>query len=180
MKSYLYNSGSVKNILPNGLKLFHILQDLHHPHILSVNNAESSHVDKVVLEIFQIKRLNILNKFLLFRNVLANQLLIFRSVNSLIITQFYLYSSIIVLVYLIIVQQIQKFNLANKTDLFIYMLHNSFTKHKYYVDIRKIHVFCLFYDCQKKRLIIILVIKWKSYKSELNCEKDRAWCNIKL
>lgn len=57
---YLYDSGSVENILPDRLKLLHILQDLHHPYILGVNNAESSHVDKIILEVFQIKRLNIL------------------------------------------------------------------------------------------------------------------------
>jgi hypothetical protein len=50
--SHLYDARFVENTLAHWLEPFHVLQYLSHPNILSVNNTESGHVHKVVLEVF--------------------------------------------------------------------------------------------------------------------------------
>jgi hypothetical protein len=60
--TYLYDARSIEDTVAHRLEPFHVLKYFSHSHVLRINNPESCHVYKVVFEVFQIERLDVLHK----------------------------------------------------------------------------------------------------------------------
>lgn len=55
-----YHWTAVRGFLPAVLKLFHLLHDVHHLRTLHIDQSKCGDVDAIVLEVFEIERLDVL------------------------------------------------------------------------------------------------------------------------
>jgi hypothetical protein len=81
--SYLYDARLIEDTVAHRLEPFHVLKYLSHSHILRINNPESCHVHEVVLEVFQIERLDVLHKHDKWvKSFMSNRLTCIRFINT--------------------------------------------------------------------------------------------------
>lgn len=61
--THLYDATSIEYSVSNRLESFHLIKGFDNFRVLNVNQSESSDVDGIVLEIFQVERVEILERY---------------------------------------------------------------------------------------------------------------------